>query len=253
MVFQNIPVDKLNKKQLTTISLALEDIKHQSKNRLTSNKETVIYIEKKLGNRIKNLYIPDDMQLVAEQGHLEALYYLVRQGAIKEVVVANGKEKYDYAVTLVSDNFSKFYDKVMMLTIPYQESILRQVNSGNFQQPNNSNLHDTTQIRLPNIKFNVGNDFAVHKNNIISYKGNEIPLEHQVARFIAFIMKRSRNNYFTTTEMLVDKFLSDERYGQPEKYVIKIISEARKEFKTATKTDINFFPNKRSFGYTFRY
>ncbi len=184
-----MPPDKLSKKQLTTISMVLEDIKYQSKNRLTSNKETVIYIEKKLGNRIKNLYIPDDMQLVAEQGHLEALYYLVSQGAIKEVV-ANRKEKYDYAVTLVSDNFSKFYDKVMILTIPYLESILRQVNSGDSK---NSNVAGDDNIQ--------NQSFAIPKPNTgltSTVKAQVKLIDNEVTIFIAglgsiVIKKISRN------------------------------------------------------------
>lgn len=114
------------------------------------------------------------------------------------------------------------------------------------------NFKDSKDM-LPEIVVKIGSDFALHKNNIISHKGVEIPLEFQIARVVAYIIKRSKNDSFTPTSLLAKEILSgSHEYEEPEKYVVKMVSEARRIFKSVTNTDTDYFPNKRGYGYRFK-
>lgn len=144
----------------------------------------------------------------------------------------------------VPSEFFNLYVKVMKLADKY-------VSTNKLKRTNSTNSANNP---LPKIEFKLGSDFAVHENNIISYRGREIPLEAQVAKLVIYIMKRSHTNSYTPSNLLTETILANNYdYEEPEKYVVKMVSEARRIFKSATGTAIDYFPNKRGFGYIFRY
>lgn len=122
-----------------------------------------------------------------------------------------------------------------------------------------STNRDINHISLPTVIAKVNDDFLIHQGNIISYKGKIIELEPQSRKVIVLIMLRSKENSFTSSELITDECL-DEKYklkvaskeGAIKAYIARTISDARAKFRIATnQSKKNYFPNQRGIGYTF--
>lgn len=114
---------------------------------------------------------------------------------------------------------------------------------------------------LPKVLIKLNDDFALHTQNIISYKDRRIVLESQASKIAATILERASKGLFTDIPYLINNCLSEEyleKVGNKSgdaaaKYVMRYISTLRGKFRIATHspTDKDFFPHKVGIGYTF--
>lgn len=254
MFYEKNPIDRFSLNELLSIVLVLVTIKDSAKNLSTGRNKVDIVISKKMSRQIENEFLPNDMHVLDKIEYADLLKYLKSQQAILELAPVHTNIIYDYRITLIPDNFNNFYDKVMVYATPYLQAVGRDVNFADSKKSNTADLISINKFPLSEVKFNLGDGFAVHENNVISYKGSEIPLEPQLAKLVALILERSQTNSYTSVQLLSEKVLSNaHEYNAPEKYIVKMVSEARKQFKSVTNTDIDFFPNKSGFGYIFKY
>ena len=260
MKFDSKPPDQLSQETLLGLAYVMTSIKDAAG---AGSKAKNITIETHaLGVTPKNSRLPISQPTLqtAESAKDTILEYLQKQGAIETFIhLPPNAEHMDYSVTVQQDVFNAFYDKVMLLIIPYMSEVMS-LNSKLTSEsralkkriPASKSVGTTAP--LPEVLTKLGDDFAVHKGHVISYRGQEIPLELQVAKVVAYIMQRSAKNDYTPISMLSAEVLYDDHdYEEPEKYIVKMVSDARREFKNFIKTQHNYFPNKRGYGYLFSY
>lgn len=180
---------------------------------------------------------------------------LVRKGALVEYV-----EKTPTARTpdeLKSSNTHQYKDATVLLRVaPVQlAELIRSL------QPYRQAIMDAEKPILPPIRIEVTKDFIIHENDLVSYRGRLIDLEPQASQIAIHIMERSKQGLFTATKSIIDNCLSEkylERIAstqdeeRPYKYVRRRISEIRKIFRTATRTDSNYFVSQGNKGYIFK-
>lgn len=231
-----------------SVAMVLNKIKSLAKGHDKTNDLIEVFLDFKFDNVANGLVLPIEVGKLAEKSYFVILDYLKNRGAIENVTHLN-EGQFDCAVQLYANNFNDFYTETMFLVMPFIDSSMDHTFKNLPEHPPNT----TSKSKLPEIIFTLGEDFAVHKQNIISYKRHAIELEPQVARIVVEIMERSRTNSFTSATHLAANVLGSYEYKSPETYITKAISEARKIFKTATKTDTNFFENKSGIGYRFNY
>lgn len=124
-----------------------------------------------------------------------------------------------------------------------------------------SEIPEKELYALPPIKVKINDDFILHEQNVISYRGRAINLQPQTRKIAATIIERSTSGLFTNAEYITDHCLSEEyleRAGTGSEnliptYIKRSISEARGKLRTATHSDKdkNFFPHTPGIGYTF--
>jgi len=108
---------------------------------------------------------------------------------------------------------------------------------------------------LPQITQKVNEDFTICKPNLVYFQQKNIKLEPQEAKMAIKIMSKPIG-YYTTREELVDclannyteKAKSDKQIYQ---LIISSLSSIRKQFRSATGSDRDYFPNKQGSGYKF--
>jgi len=257
-MLDNNPPEELSTETLTSVSVVLTAIQEAAKKDVSTKKLKTFPFEIKT-QEMAGLPINPTILKNAERSKAEILRYLKAQGAIEEVIMQpltnNSSIRPDFLVTIKPDYFREFCDKTLRLMVLRVEAAFSLDKSA---QRTAKDVITTDapnrNIPLPKVILKLGDDFAVHESHIISYKNQQIPLELQIAKLVAFIMERSANNSFTTSSHLAATILDDNRnYEEPEKYIAKMISDARRQFKGFTKTDHDYFPNSRGRGYLFQY
>jgi hypothetical protein len=245
--------ERLDKDNLINVAVVLSNIKEAAKDKMDCEEVVDVPVEFK-SNHIGTMKVPLDMLINAEKSKVQVMEYLKTQGVLQQSTFSMQPRDYDFLVSFQPDNFQAYYNRVVALTFPYLEELIRLSNqsprSTRTQVPSDS----SSPTPLPEVVFRLGKDFAVHKGNVISYKNSEIPLERQPAKIVAKIMERSHNSEYTPVDYLAATVLpNDTDYKQPEKYVSKMVSEARTTFKKYINTNHNYFPSKRGIGYLFKY
>ena len=245
--------ERLDKDNLINVAVVLSNIKEAAKDKMDSEEVVDMPVEFK-SNHIGTMKVPLDILINAEKSKVQVMQYLKAQGVLQQSTFSMEPKDYDFLVSFQPDNFLAFYTRVASLTFPYIEEWIRLSNQS--RQPNQATQ---TSVKadptpLPEVTLRLGKDFAVHKGNVISYKNGEVPLEQQVAKTVAKIMERSDKGERTPLSYLAEAILDNvHEYPEPEKYVSKMVSEARTTFKKYIKTDHNYFPSKRGLGYLFKY
>lgn len=124
-----------------------------------------------------------------------------------------------------------------------------------------SEIPEKELFGLPPTKLRINDDFILHAQNVISYRGRAISLEPQARKIAAVIMERSAQGLYTDSEYLIDNTLSDEyleRIAKQDdnpasKYIQRYTSGLRSKFRTITHSEKekDFFPHRVGLGYKF--
>ncbi|HVI69263.1 MAG TPA: hypothetical protein VM581_02295 [Magnetospirillaceae bacterium] len=112
---------------------------------------------------------------------------------------------------------------------------------------------------LPKVSKKINDDFSLHVQNIISYRGRSINLEPQARKIAAAIIERSSEKLYTDTKYLIDNCLSedylervsDQNNDPAAQYIKRYVSTIRAKFRIITHSDQDFFPHAAGLGYKF--
>ena len=252
MAISNKPPEELDKDSLINVAVALGNIKEATKDKSPVEGLLRVPVEFK-ANNLGDTILSPDVARRAEQSKADALYYLESQGIINDVTFENKSTKHDFIITIKTYDFEAFNTRVFMRALPYLEELMTQKIKWK-SRPSVQPAPKITPMPLPKVLHQLGDDFAVHDQNILSYKGKEINLEAQEAKVLATIMRRSKDGIYTSARYISVEVLKGESDSlKPEAYVRKIVSNGRKAFRTATQSDTNYFEIKHSVGYKFKY
>ncbi len=264
----NRPPEKLSKDTIISIAVVLNNIKESAKDEMSGDKTIVAYPVEQKAPYIKGLFVTPDMQLAVERSIIAILEYLRSHGAVEEVVLLNQAKDHDYQIRLKPARFIKFYDRVIALTLPYIDELIKnqtrsEVTIQSFTS--NTSLQNEDKSRstkprtvesyieaLPPIKREIGSGFTIHMGDVISYDGRQIILEKRLNELAVVIMERSKKGFNTSKEYIAHNVLDENRdYDLPEDYAVKLVSKLRKDFKNLVGREHDYFKFNSPFGYKF--
>lgn len=167
MVFDKAPIEKLNTKKAASVALVMLNIKDAQKRVMLKSGDEKVYASFKLPQAIESIYIHQDLNVLAEKTHLAILQYLWEQQIINDIKILNNNTNYDYVIEFLPDKFNQYYQKVMVLTLPFIDSNLRNI-------ANPLNLSIANQIPLDKSldKTKIYDDLIPGKVSLIMYDKN---------------------------------------------------------------------------------
>ncbi|HSW37419.1 MAG TPA: hypothetical protein VLG37_03570 [Candidatus Saccharimonadales bacterium] len=187
--------------------------------------------------RIDAYYGTDDaLERIAKHiaGNFAALEYIKSVGAIDFIAAHNKDNKpFPWQVRITAVNRDRFFALLQNESLQFNgEKVVEQL--------------PINQFPLPPVKQRVDNDFIIHTNRTISYRGKPIKLEGGQAIIAIALMSAS-----ITSSQWIGLEALQTLSGSVR--INKIVSELRAIFQNATqKPEHKFFFNDRMLGYTFK-
>lgn len=268
MILGNNPPEKLSKDAIIAVAVIVSNIKESAKDRLSGQNTIKVYPLKQISPYVSGIFVTSDMQVAAANRIFDILEYLRSQGAIKRSLKTNQSKDHDYQIRLKPARFIKFYDRVIALTLPYIDELIKnqtrsEVTIQSFTS--NTSLQNEDKSRstkprnvesyieaLPPIKRDIGSGFTIHAGDVISYDGRQIKLEKRLNELAIVIMERSKKGFNTSKEYIAHNVLDENRdYDLPEDYAVKLVSKLRKDFKNLVGREHDYFKFNSPFGYKF--